>query len=372
LEIEARQGAGALFGVASQVRLHHPVENGNTEGHVLQVPLWFAIAESSQVGAARRAATQLAASLDLRATLQGELALIVTEAANNLFRHARHGELFLRAIESGGILGVEVVALDRGPGMASISQCLQDGYSTAGTPGNGLGAIARLSNLLEIYSFAGGGTVLLSQLWDSSAPSEALPMTTGVINRPKPGQEVCGDAWAVEHQAGRSLYCLIDGLGHGPDAAAASQEAVRALRKHKIRRPAEIMTAMHAALRSTRGAAAAIAEIDFDRQQVCYVGIGNIAGSIVTPGQDQSMVSHNGIVGHQVRKVQEFTYAWTPNSLLVLHSDGLSGRWQIERYPGLMVRHPGLIAGVLYRDHQRDNDDATVLVAGMSRGQGVL
>lgn len=311
----------------------------------------------------------LATSLGFNETKQGELALIVTELANNLLRHASHGELFLRAMEAEEVSGVEILAVDKGPGMASVSQCLRDGYSTAGTPGNGLGAINRLSQLLEIYSRPGEGTVLLSQLWSKPPPTRPAPtlMTHSVINRPKPGQEVCGDFWGAEQQPNRHLFFLADGLGHGPEAATASRDAVRAFRKHAALRPKEILEAVHAALHGTRGAAAAVAEINLAKQEVCFAGIGNIAGTIVTPTQSQSMVSHNGIVGHQVRKVQEFFYPWIPEGILVLHSDGLSSRWQLERYPGLMVRHPGLIAGVLYRDFKRDNDDATVLVACTSR-----
>lgn len=332
-------------------------------------PFAFVIAESSQVGDARRTTTALAASVGFSETKQGELALLVTEIANNLIRHATHGELFVRVMEAEGVIGIELTAVDKGPGMASVSQCLRDGYSTAGTPGNGLGAIARLSHLFEVYSVPNDGTVLVCQLWAKPAPflPSPAPMEYGVINRPKPGQEVCGDFWAVEHLVERSLFFMADGLGHGPDAAIASQDAVRAFRKHKARQPKEILEAVHSALHGTRGAAVAVAALNFAREEVCFAGIGNIAAAVVTPTLSQSMVSHNGIVGHQVRKFQEFFYPWTPNALLILHSDGLSNRWQMERYPGLTVRHPGLIAGVLYRDSQRDNDDATVLVGCKTR-----
>lgn len=320
------------------------------------------------MGQARREATALAAALGFDETRQGVLALILTEVANNLVRHAAQGELLLRALEAGGSIGIEVTAVDKGPGMANISQCMQDGYSTAGTAGNGMGAIARLVDRLDIYSKPGEGTVLVCVLWAKPVPPDtpSTSMEIGAVNRPKPGQEICGDAWAVEFRAGRALFFLADGLGHGPDAAIASQEAVRAFRKQASRRPKEILEAVHAALHGTRGAAAALAEIDFEKQEVCFAGIGNIAGTISTPPQSQSMVSHNGIVGHQVRKVQEFFYPWTSRALLIMHSDGLSHRWQLERYPGLTVRHPALIAGVLYRDFQRRNDDATVLVGRMA------
>jgi len=330
---------------------------------LLQQSFAFTMVESSQVGQARRAAAAFATSLGFDETRQGTLALIITEVANNLVRHATEGELFLRMLEAGDALGIEITSVDRGPGMTSVSQCMQDGYSTGGTAGNGMGAIARLSDRWDIYSIPGEGTVLVSQIWARAGSPPLGPMELGVINRPKPGQEVCGDFWAVEHRAGRSLFFLADGLGHGPDAALASLEAVRAFRKNAARRPKETLEAVHAAIHKTRGVAAALAEIDFEKRQVCFAGIGNIAGTIYTPGQSQSMVSHNGIVGHQVRKVQEFLYPWVPQALLILHSDGLSQRWLLDRYTGLTVRPPSLIAGVLYRDFQRQSDDATVLVA---------
>ena len=73
-----------------------------------------------------------------------------------------------------------------------------------------------------------------------------------------------------------------------------------------------------------------------------------------------------GIAGHEMRKVNVFSYPWTPASVLVLHSDGVSGSWNANSYPGLVPHDPSLIAAVLYRDHCRGTDDATVVVAKAS------
>ncbi len=275
--------------------------------------LSFNISESSHVGDARRNAVKLAESIGLPHVRQGEIALIITEAANNLIRHTAGGELFVRILESNGNIGMEIVCVDNGPGMTSVSQCMRDGYSTAGTAGNGLGAIARLSHHLDIYTLPGCGTVLRALVW--SAPP--LPVSTvlhneyGVVSRPKPGQEVCGDSWAVELGNKRCLYFLADGLGHGPDAAIASQEAVRTFRKYKSYPPKVILEAVHEALQRTRGVAAAVAEILHEEQIVCFAGIGNIAAVITSGSQCRTMLSHNGIVGHQIRKIQEFHYPWS-------------------------------------------------------------
>jgi hypothetical protein len=74
------------------------------------------------------------------------------------------------------------------------------------------------------------------------------------------------------------------------------------------------------------------------------------------------MVSHNGTLGVQLLRTQQFEYDWQPGSRIVMHSDGLSGRWSIDSYPGLNLKHPAVIAGVLYRDFVRRRDDATIVV----------
>ncbi len=157
---------------------------------------------------------------------------------------------------------------------------------------------------------------------------------------------------------------MSDGLGHGPRAATASTEAVRVLRRHARLGPAEIVEAAHAALRSTRGAAVAVAEIDAVRQVVRFAGVGNIGGGVLSPdGRRHMVLSHPGTVGYEVHKIQELVYPWPRGALLVMNTDGLATQWSLDRYPGLAARHPSLVAGVLYRDFARGRDDVTVVVA---------
>ena len=334
-------------------------------------PVALPILEFSQAGEARRIAMALASRLGFNETERGKVGIVVTEVANNLVQHADDGKLLLQPMTRNDIEGIEILALDKGPGMVNISECLRDGFSTAGTPGNGLGAISRLSALLDIYSVPNAGTALLTHLWASPLPtlqpngnvSPDSNLELGVVCLPKPGEEVSGDAWASEHRDGGSLLIVADGLGHGPQAAQASLEAVRIFRENVHLSPTEIVEAAHAALLSTRGAAVGVAYVDFERQVVRFAGVGNIAGTILSPEGSYSMVSHNGTVGHEVRKIQEFVYQWPRCGLLVMYSDGLGTQWRLDRYAGLAARHPSLIAGVLYRDFNRGRDDVTVLVA---------
>lgn len=325
------------------------------------------INESSQAGEARRVALALASRLGFKETERGKVGIVVTEIANNLVQHTEGGVVLLRAIEQSDAIGIEVLSLDRGSGMADVEECLQDGFSTAKTPGNGLGAVRRLSSLFEIYSVPDQGTALLVQLWSSIPPLETS-LEVGVVCLPKSGETVSGDDWATQIDRHRSVLLVADGLGHGPDAANAAAKAVRSFEEHQHRSPAAIVEAAHAALRTTRGAAVAIAELDLERSTVRFAGIGNIAASIFSYTEQHRLVSYNGTVGHEIRKIQEFSYPWTENGLLILHSDGLSTQWRLDRYPGLRQKHSSLIAGVLYRDFNRDRDDVTVLVAkGLAR-----
>jgi len=190
-----------------------------------------------------------------------------------------------------------------------------------------------------------------------------------VVCLPKPGEEISGDGWAEYHQpGGRSLFLVADGLGHGPMAAGASAAAIDTFRKNTRFDPGRIAEAINAALWGTRGAAIAVVKVDTGRQTVLFSGIGNISSHILSAGASVGMLSYNGTAGGEISKIREIAYPWPEGAILIMHSDGLATHWKISQYPGLIRKHPSLIAGVLYRDHSRRNDDVTVLVAKGRRG----
>lgn len=335
--------------------------------------LSFPLDDRSHIGEVRRAATTLAARLGFPESDQGRLALVVTEAATNVMSHGGGGVLLLRSLQAAERSGVEVLFLDRGSGIPDLDRAFRDGHSTGGTPGSGLGAIVRQSDDFDIYSRPGQGTALFARIWprhpgpageDAHPPGRRLEL--GAVWVPLPGETVCGDAWAVRRHGDADLLMVTDGIGHGVPAAAASSEAVRTFRTSRALEPAAILEEIHGALRSTRGATVAVALLDHRERRVHFAGVGNIAGAIVSEGESHSMVSHNGTVGHELHRLQEFSYAWPPRALVVMHSDGLQSHWQLDRYPGLARRHPGLIAGLLQRDFTRGRDDVAVLVARAS------
>jgi anti-sigma regulatory factor (Ser/Thr protein kinase) len=310
------------------------------------------LTDASQVGEARRRVAALCGLLGLDETTTGQASLLATEAATNVIRHAGAGELLFRPLHFSP--GIEIVALDRGQGIAEVARAMEDGYSTSGTPGNGLGAMRRLSTTFDIYSRFGQGTAVLMRL---GVPP---PVALGVVNLPHPGETECGDAWTFEARPFGYRVVVADGLGHGPQARESALRALEGAARGQESAERALEEA-HAASRSVRGSAIAVAEVDLQRREIRYAGIGNIAAQILEPGTSRSLVSMNGTAGQGTVRIRAFTYPFAPGAVLVMFSDGLASRWSLDHQPGLLARHPSLIAGVLYRDHSRRRDDVTVV-----------
>ena len=326
----------------------------------------FPITHIDQIGEARREGLALADRLGFSDSQAGKVALAITEAGTNLVKHAGGGEIFLGPAPEDQ---VELVAVDRGPGIANPAECLRDGYSTSGGPGTGLGALARISSLFDIYSLPGAGTAILARL--ASGRKGGRPalarVEVGATVSPIAGEEVSGDAWAVKQNPRGASILVVDGLGHGPGAAEASTEAVRSFLAGEPARTIDRLDGIHHTLIKTRGAAVLIVDVDLEKCVMRFCGVGNISGQLLGGPSPRRLHSTNGIAGHQVRTVQEFNYPWPDDGLLILYSDGIQSGLNLEKHAGLYGRHPALIAAVLHRDFNRRTDDATVVVARRSR-----
>jgi hypothetical protein len=256
---------------------------------------------------------------------------------------------------------VDVVAVDHGPGIADLARSLVDGVSTAGTAGTGLGALHRLSDEFDVYSAHGQGAAFFMRLWRDPEPPAPRPLVVGALVLPLAGEDESGDGWAVGcHDSGATLLAA-DGLGHGPQAALAAKAAIGALAHNRSLDAAALMERANEALRITRGAALALANIDCTNDELRFAGIGNIGAWAYDGKGRRALVSHNGIVGHNMRKVQQFVAPFPPGALCIMHSDGVQTQWDLGAYPGLETRHPALVAAILMRDFIRRRDDAMVL-----------
>ncbi len=337
------------------------------------------VSNPSHVGEARRAAVESAQAMGLDENDVGGVAIAVTELGTNLLKHATSGKLMFESLTSErmsrGVPGLRILSFDKGPGIRDITAALEDGHSTSGTPGNGLGAIKRLASSFDIYSLRDQGTCVLADFWPKKkVPTAASPLQLGVISLPVRGEEVCGDGWASRITADNVYLLAVDGLGHGTLASDAAREAERVFAETTSSSLSEILRDIHDALKKTRGAAGAIAAINKQKRTLTFAGLGNISSTLITRQNRRGIASYNGTLGHQLHTIREFSFPWHEDSVLIMNSDGLTSRWDLEAYPGIISKHPSIIAASLYRDFNRERDDATVLVARNSEqefGTGV-
>jgi anti-sigma regulatory factor (Ser/Thr protein kinase) len=324
-----------------------------------------AVAEASQPVAARASARELAERSGFDEADAHRVGIVATEMATNLVKHTRGGEILLRNTFTAATPEIELLAIDRGPGIADVARSLTDGHSTAGSPGTGLGAIQRLSDDFDIYSTVDRGTIVLARIRKNRAPRAGRKMfDIGAVSVAKSGEDVCGDGWCVQDRVDDTFILMADGLGHGQGAADAAEAAITTFTSSRaFSGSTAVLQAIHEGMRHTRGAAVALAAIHPGERVVRFAGVGNIAATVHSNGAVRHAVSHNGTLGHQARHFREYTYPWTPDAFLVMHSDGLTTHWSLDGYPGLRARRPSVIAAVLYRDFSRQRDDVTVLVA---------
>ncbi|WP_296261112.1 MULTISPECIES: ATP-binding protein [unclassified Pseudomonas] len=319
-----------------------------------------AIEDSSQVGHGRRIAQRLAEQLGFDDTDSGRVALVVTELASNILKHASNGELHLRALP-GAVRGLEVIAIDRGQGF-DLQDCLADGFSTRGTQGIGLGSILRQAQVFDVHTDS-RGTVLLTRFYPRSAVVRDLRL--GVTQHSLHDDPACGDAWEVAISDRQISILMIDGLGHGPDAEEAAKAGTLAFNHDPFADPVLLLEDIHRQMQGTRGGAVAVAQFDSAQDNLRFIGIGNIGATLIGEEKSRGLASHPGIVGLQYRKIPAVAYGQCAGQLLIMYSDGLQSRWNLRDYPGLMYRHPAIIAAVLHRDFCRGRDDVTVLVTAL-------
>ncbi|MGH3246346.1 MAG: anti-sigma regulatory factor [Trebonia sp.] len=318
---------------------------------------WLRVEDPSATAACRGAALTLASRLQFPMARTDQLTLAVTEAASNLYKHASQGSMLLRIAREGGSPGIEMATVDAGPGFRDAVAAQRDGHSTSGTLGIGLGAIRRLADFCDLYSVPGHGTALVARFWPT--PQAGTAPYAGLV-RPITGETECGDVFGAVEEEGTLTGVLCDGLGHGPLAARAALEAVAAVLEEPAGEPAALLERAHRRITHTRGGAVAVVQAA-DRV-VRFAGLGNIAATILAAGTRRGMLSVPGIAGHQAHAIRQFEYAAPPGAAIILHSDGLSGRWEPASLPGLNARDPLVIAAALLARAGSRRDDAGVLV----------
>ncbi|MGP4047673.1 SpoIIE family protein phosphatase [Streptomyces sp. 2A115] len=324
-----------------------------------------AVAAEEDVGALRRAVARMA--VGQHAVRPGVAELVATELGTNLLRHAHPGGYVL-ARKVGN--GIELLSVDHGPGMTVAAFAPSAGAaSTVALPSSrggglraGLNVVRRNAAEFDWYATR-RGTVVYARL-GAPAPAGHTGWRFGGVNVPLGGDGESGDAWAVAEPGSRTAALVVDGLGHGPGAAAAARAAITTFEGTAVTDLDRLVRHAHEAMRATRGGVLGACLLDPGRGEFAYAAVGNITGRVLTGGRSIHLLDRPGTLGTQLSlpTVRLQHGPWEPGSTLILVSDGIRSAWSLEDHPRLPDHHPSIIAAVLHREYGRSTDDATVLV----------
>ncbi|MEV5321034.1 ATP-binding SpoIIE family protein phosphatase [Streptomyces sp. NPDC052687] len=351
------------------------------------------VQDSTRVRDVRVAAEHACGHIGLDAHCTAVAALVATELATNLVKHASEGRIVINLTGPSDTRAdpraeaapcVQITSLDHGPGIRDVPEALRDGFTTAPSSlGAGLGTCLRIARDFDLHSRPGAGTVAVARISPARPPVAASARPAPAYGSARAGgittslahDEYSGDAFAWVRCGSLVTLMLTDGLGHGRKAAEASATAVRELRRNAGLPAADLLRLLHSALGGTRGAAVGVAQLDEATHRLSYAGVGNIGARLRTDEGWQPLISHPGIVGaHFPATVPVQQSSWRPDSLLILHSDGLPGRWSPPQDRGLLDHDPAVTAAVVLRDAGsaasplRDDTSVAVLVPARASG----
>ncbi|MBC7930515.1 MAG: ATP-binding protein [Rubrivivax sp.] len=340
------------------------------------------IKDEAQVGAARRAVHRYASRLGFGADALAEIDIVVQEVGTNAARYATGGGCLHWTDALGEAAGLDLFYCDKGPGIYDLERATRDGISSGGSLGTGFGAMRRMLDEFDAFSLVKGttrrliqarrstyGTAIMGRKWAAKPNDEQdfererrMSRRIGVWSRPRPGEDMNGDAYFIAEHEGETLLAVVDGLGHGRGANEASRAALDTLEQWRGESLGEVIHSVHDALRATRGAVMGAVVVDRERETLTYAGVGNVEVRVLGSSEPARPIPSNGTLGARLSNVRVWPHRWTEGTTLVMASDGISTTWDIAAYPGLLGKNPQLIAGILLRDFSRTSDDATVLV----------
>jgi len=326
----------------------------------------YRIDDRSLVAFIKREIHNLALESGFTAHRAGETDIIVAELTSNLIKFPGSGELLYRVNKLASHNEIEIYCLDNGAGISNINKIMHDGYSSANTLGQGLGAIKRLSNDFQIYSLRNWGTVQYVRICETAdfvVPAARPQLDFAAISVNCPGERVCGDGYLVKELVNGFQIFVGDGLGHGANAHDAVEQAKRIFKSSRDNDPVAILRDMHEGVKKSRGLVATIASVNYQSEQWSICGIGNISTRIYHGIDNKTYTPYNGIVGHNIPRTLNSTIVpYQKHQMVVMHSDGLRTRWNLSELLSILKHDPGLVAASIYKGTLRGNDDATILV----------
>ena len=340
------------------------------------------ISEFHDVSIAIRKISKLAEKLGFSEKDLSEISIVVSELANNLIKHeAIEGKIMYSLIEEGTEKYIQIISEDKGPGITNVETVMEDGFSTSGTLGIGLGAIKRLmsdfrinSNINDVKTVRNNnnwsqiGTKIITKKYlsqrEDTADRAHSKIKFGIFSRSKYGEKYNGDTYFLKRFEDKTIAAVIDGLGHGQAASEASTIA-RLYLVENYKKPFDvIINGLHARLKGTRGVVMSIALIDDKKGELKYVGIGNVLTRIFNSHTIIRPVNYSGSLGYTLRNFRVFQYPWIKGNIIIMTSDGISERYDTNKVPNFLKKHPIIIANTILKEYGKAHDDATVLVGG--------
>lgn len=330
------------------------------------VHISFNAEDRSYLAILKKEIHSLVAAAGFNESKTGEIDIVVAEMASNLIKHAGGGEILVHVSVEKGKEMVELISVDNGPGIPEPHKMLEDGMSTSNTLGHGLGSIKRLSDTFELFTLMDWGTIILSRIYKTkpAQPVKQPMFDVRSLVVAKPGEQVSGDGAAYVAKPNCLKIFLGDGLGHGVDAHAAVQQAIVSFTQSKDDNPIEQLRAMHTEVKKTRGLVGAIATYFFRDRKWHICGVGNIATRMQGNLLFKNCMSYNGIIGMNVpNSMKELMVDHVRGQLLIMCSDGIKTRWDLQKYTGITRFDLSVIATAIYKDFGRKTDDMSVIVA---------
>lgn len=294
--------------------------------------------------------------------------LIVSELTSNIHKHTVGGGEILAGIASDnrGIY-LEIISIDNGPGFKDAEKVIADGFSSSNTLGHGLGSIKRFSDVFDIYSQIGWGTIVLSRVYKDAASAEKTitknPLMCRGLVVSKPGEKVSGDGYFFQPLVNGFKILVADGLGHGPEANEAVNKAVEAFKSCKELTAADTIRAIHAAIKKTRGIVGNIIIYNALNRSWCACGVGNIATKWIGGLAVKNHLSYNGIIGHNIpNTMNDICLKQEDFQQFIACSDGIRSRWDPAKFPMIGLHDPIILNTAIYKDFARRTDDMSVVI----------
>jgi anti-sigma regulatory factor (Ser/Thr protein kinase) len=329
--------------------------------------LCFTVADRSYFALLKKEIHAVAIKAGFSEMRTGEIDIVVAEIVSNLVKHGNGGKLLVKLVKEQNIDGIELISIDDGEGIADVTRMMTDGASTTNTLGHGLGAIRRLSNVFQVYSQKGWGTILLSRVFKEELPYQKKINEIRSIVVAKPGEEKCGDAFYCRIGSHAIRLFLGDGLGHGPEAAIAVNTAVQSVKFSKEDSATEIIRELHRNVRKTRGLVGTVALYRKDEKCWHICGVGNICTRILNGIEVKNSLSYNGIIGHNIPNTMKDQEIEAENAqVLILCSDGIKTKWDMTKYPGVLKYDLSILGAVIFKDYARHTDDMSVVVVRLN------